>query len=180
MNEMTGPAITPDMKVAALLKEYPALEDTLYEIAPAFSKLRNPILRRTVAKATSLRQAAKVAGVELSSMINRLRQAAGQTLDMSDTSDDDAQVSKPEWVDLSKISQSFDARALIEAGEQPMARVMADLKQLTDSDLYELITPFEPAPLIDLARAKGFEVWSDGIRDGTVRTYFRRVVHTED
>ena len=62
----SGEAISPEMKVATLLKEYPSLEDTLYEIAPAFSKLRNPILRRTVAKATSLRQAAKVAGVELS------------------------------------------------------------------------------------------------------------------
>lgn len=179
MNNATGPAITPDMKVAVLLNEYPELEEILYEIAPAFAKLRNPILRRTVAKATSLRQAAKVAGVELSSMINRLRQAAGQTPDMSDASDVESSTSKPEWVDPSKVSKSFDACALIEAGEQPMARVMADLKQLSTGDLYELITPFEPAPLIDLARSKRYEVWSDGLRDGAVRTYFRRAVVEE-
>lgn len=174
MNEGTGPAITPEMKVAALLKEYPALEETLFEIAPAFAKLRNPILRRTVAKATSLRQAARVAGIELSTMINRLRQAAGQTPDISASSEVDSTGAKPDWVDLSRVSQSFDARVLIEAGEHPMVRVMGDLKQLSNGDVYELITPFEPAPLIDLARAKGFESWSDGSVDGIVRTFFRR------
>lgn len=174
MSETTGPAITPEMKVAALLSEYPALEDTLYEIAPAFAKLRNPILRRTVAKATSLRQAARVAGIELSTMINRLRQAAGQAPDMSASSDGESASSKPEWVVPSEVSRSLDACAMIEAGEHPMGQVMGDLKQLSNGDIYELITPFEPAPLIDLARSKGFETWSDGSLEGIVRTYFRR------
>ncbi len=51
------PAITPDLKLGDLLDAYPELEDVLIEIAPAFRKLRNPVLRRTVAKLTSLRQA---------------------------------------------------------------------------------------------------------------------------
>ena len=174
MNRPTGPAITPEMKVADLLKEYPDLEETLYDIAPPFAKLRSPILRRTVAKATSLRQAAKVAGVDLSEMIGRLRQAAGQARDLVDSIEVDSPTSKPEWVDPSKVSKTFDACALIEAGEQPVAQVLADLGQLATDGVYELITPFEPVPLIDLARTKAFDVWSAGVQEGTVRTYFRR------
>ena len=52
--------ITPQTKVGELLTAYPELEDLLIEIAPAFKKLRKPVLRRTVAKVTSLAQAARV------------------------------------------------------------------------------------------------------------------------
>ena len=53
--------IDESTKVAALLDSYPELEDVLIGIAPPFKKLRNPILRRSVAKVASLRQAAAVA-----------------------------------------------------------------------------------------------------------------------
>ncbi|MHC4830644.1 MAG: DUF1858 domain-containing protein [Planctomycetota bacterium] len=42
--------ITPETKVAQLLQHYPELEETLIAMAPAFKKLRNPVLRRSVAK----------------------------------------------------------------------------------------------------------------------------------
>lgn len=46
-------------KVAELLGAYPQLEEQLLKLSPTFAKLKNPILRRTVAKVTSLQQAAK-------------------------------------------------------------------------------------------------------------------------
>jgi len=73
-----GPPITPDMKVGELIEAYPHLEDVLIETVPAFKKLRNPVLRRTIAKITSLRHAAQVGGVSLGEIIGRLRSAAGQ------------------------------------------------------------------------------------------------------
>ncbi|MDD4434532.1 MAG: DUF1858 domain-containing protein, partial [Parabacteroides sp.] len=48
------------MKVAELLNDYPEIEDTLLSLSPAFAKLRNPVLRKTVARVTTLQQAAKV------------------------------------------------------------------------------------------------------------------------
>jgi hypothetical protein len=47
-------SIEPSTKVAALLDRYPELEDVLIEMALPFKKLRNPILRRSVAKVASL------------------------------------------------------------------------------------------------------------------------------
>ena len=53
-------AITPATKVADLLAQYPELEDVLISMAPPFRKLKNPVLRRSVAKVASLKQAATV------------------------------------------------------------------------------------------------------------------------
>ena len=54
------PLITSTTKVADLLKSYPELEDVLIAMAPPFKKLKNPVLRRSVAKLATLQQAAAV------------------------------------------------------------------------------------------------------------------------
>ena len=69
--------IAPGTKLADLLDSWPGLEDELIKIAPPFAKLRNPVLRRTIARVTTLRQAAGVGGVPLPELIARLRSAAG-------------------------------------------------------------------------------------------------------
>ena len=45
--------ITPSTRVAEMLDNYPELEDTLIGIAPPFKKLKNPVLRKTIAKMSS-------------------------------------------------------------------------------------------------------------------------------
>jgi hypothetical protein len=52
--------ILPSTKVATLLDRYPELENVLIELAPPFKKLKNPFLRKGVAKVASLRHAATV------------------------------------------------------------------------------------------------------------------------
>ena len=46
--------ITPQTMVGDMLENYPELEDKLIEIAPVFKKLKNPILRKTVAKVATV------------------------------------------------------------------------------------------------------------------------------
>ena len=69
--------ITAETKVAALLARYPELEDVLIAMAPPFKKLKNPILRGSVAKVASLRQAAMVGRLAVEDMVNQLRAAVG-------------------------------------------------------------------------------------------------------
>jgi hypothetical protein len=66
------PEILPETKVGALLQAYPQLEDELIAIAPRFTALRNPVLRRTVARITTLAQAA-VAEIPTRELVDRLR-----------------------------------------------------------------------------------------------------------
>ncbi len=70
--------ITPKTKVSQLIETYPQLEDVLIEYAPAFKKLKNPDLRKTIARITTLQQAAAIGNVKVEDMINRLRKEVGQ------------------------------------------------------------------------------------------------------
>ena len=149
------------IKVSDLLDAYPHLEDTLLELSPAFSKLRNPILRRTVAKVTTLQQAAKVAGISPILLLETLRQAAGLPIDNSNESIDieNEQKDKPEWFDETNITIRFDARPIIESGENPMQEIIRLSKELQNNQIMELTAPFKPVPIMDLLKSKGFEVW---------------------
>jgi len=166
--------ITPDSKLGDLLERWPGLEDVLLEISPHFRALRNPVLRRTVAKVATLRQVSKVSGVALGVLVERLRAGAGLPAVAFAEEDGAGPAERPAWAVDPAVTRRHDAREAIEAGEHPMPRVMADLAELAGGDVYELVTPFVPAPLVDLAREKGFAAFSVAVDEGLVRTYFRR------
>jgi len=164
--------ITPDTKIGLLLDNYPQLEAVLIDLSPAFAKLRNPILKKTISKIATLRQVAQIGNIPLGTLINTLRTAAGQAEGIFTEGESAGGSGKPEWVNLSKIAKSLDARPILEAGEHPLSYVIKDLKELKADEIYELITPFFPAPLIDTAKGKGYRAWT--ISEGElVKTYFR-------
>jgi hypothetical protein len=174
MPERAAVDITPDSRLADLLERWPELEGVLVGLSPHFRALQNPVLRRTVARVATLRQVSKVSGVPLGTLVERLREGAGLApLAVGDVSGS-APAERPPWAEQAAVAQSHDARAAIEAGEHPLPRVMADLAALGDAQVYELVTPFVPAPLIDLARGKGFASFSVVEAEGLVRTYFRK------
>ena len=70
--------IRPDTRIGDLLKQYPQLLDVLADYAPAFARLRNPLLRRTVGRMATLAQAASLGSVDLAALLRTLRQAVGE------------------------------------------------------------------------------------------------------
>ena len=168
-----GHAITPDAKVGPLLEEYPQLEGVLIAMSPAFGHLRNPVLRRTVAKVATLRQVAKIGNVDLGVLVNRLRESAGIKETWAGGTTPDNTGDAPAWLDKQGIVKTFDARSLIAGGGHPLEAVLSELKDLKAGEVFELLTPFLPAPLLDIVRKKGYEVWTDS-RDGVFRNYMCR------
>ena len=149
-------------KIAALLEACPALEETLLELSPAFAKLRNPVLRRTVAKVATIRQAAQIAGISPAEMVQTLRKAAGlASADSTGETDAEEEDDKtpPEWFDETKITVRFDASPLIDAGESPMQEIIRLSKTLKKGEIMELTAPFKPAPIMDMLKSKGFQSW---------------------
>jgi hypothetical protein len=167
-------SITPDSKLGELLERWPRLEEVLLELSPHFKALGNPVLRRTVAKVATLRQVSAVSGVGLGVLIARLRAGAGLAEGAVEDERGPAPLERPSWADERHVARTHDARAAIAAGEHPMARVMSDLGALGEGEVYALVTPFVPAPLVDLARGKGFVGFSVTEGEDLVRTYFRR------
>jgi DUF438 domain-containing protein len=82
------------------------------------------------------------------------------------------ELDRPAWA--TDAGATFDAGPAIAAGEHPKERVMADLAALADGAAYLLLTPFVPAPLVELARGRGFESFTALGGGGLVRTWFRR------
>jgi hypothetical protein len=170
------PDITPAIKIGELLEHFPELEAVLIAHAPPFRKLRNPVLRRTVARVTTLAQAARVGGVSVGELVAVLRQAAGlaPVTVFDESSRSGSQAGGADWPDTLRVHQCFDAREMIERGEHPLGKVLIDLRALPDNAVYELTTSFEPAPLIDKARGLGFDVRVRQETPALFRTYFRR------
>lgn len=169
------PTITPEMKVATLLQAYPELEEKLIEIAPTFTKLRNPVLKKTVAGLTNLRQAAEVGGVSLGELIATLRTAAGCEEEWSD--DEHASSgggNRPAWLDEANVVETLDAREMIESGGHPLPQVLSAIKQLGPGKIFLLVAPFTPAPMIDRVRNDGNLAWTEQVGPQEFKTYFKR------
>jgi hypothetical protein len=168
--------IHPSTKVAQLLDAYPELEDVLIRMAPPFKKLKNPILRKSVAKVATLKQAAIAGRLDLSSMINQLREAVGQApLDAMETiSEADYLGSAPGWFNQSCVASSIDDRAG-DSDEMAITRVLKALKELDQRQVVELTTTFLPAPGIDAARKKRLLTWTVREEEELYRTYFTRL-----
>jgi hypothetical protein len=163
--------ITPKTKVLELIETYPKLEDVLIRYVPAFSKLKNPLLRRTVAKIATLQQAASIGNVKTGDLINLLRKEVGQEL-LNNSDDTTYNTIKPSWYNETFIEKEFDIREMLAAGEQPVNQVISDLNQLNKGKIYKLSSPFLPAPLIDKATSLKIEHWVSKDTENLVLVYF--------
>jgi hypothetical protein len=157
MTDMTGLIIAPKTKVAALIDAYPQ-EEVLVETVPAFTKLKNPVLRRTIARITTLQQAAVIGGVNVEDLINQLRGEVGQGR-FAGGAVAGHTTEKPDWFSEERIVAELDIKPMLAAGEQPVNQVIADLQALDRGDIYRLHAPFMPAPLIDKATSLGTSHW---------------------
>jgi hypothetical protein len=142
-------------------------------MAPPFKKLRNPILRRSVARVASLKQAAAVGRIDVHDMVNELRGVVGlPALRERSESPPDYFGEQPDWFDLALVVSSLDERELDE-DTMPLGVLSRTAVAAGDGKITELVTGFLPAPGIDIMRGKGFRTWCR--QDGPlVRTYFSR------
>jgi len=166
--------ITPETTVGALLDVYPGTERVLVDMAPAFAKLRNPVVRRTVAKVATLEQAAKIGGVSLQSMIRRLRDVTGQggpDLPVLQPRQDAAQDAP--WLKDGRVVEEIDADAMLERRVHPIGKIREAVGVLRPGEVVLLRSSFRPQPLIETMRRAGAVVHSS--TEGTTHfTWFGR------
>ncbi len=163
--------ITPSTKVNDLLDAYPELEETLISIAPPFKKLKNPFLRKSVAKVATIKHISSVGNVPLNELLNKLRQAVGQSLTNDYYEAEDYFSDKPDWFFADKISVSINEEKLEEKDKMTLVVIMQEAKKVKKGEIIELITTFLPAPGIDILKSKGFCVWTVKEND-LIKSYF--------
>ncbi len=166
--------ITPHTKVGALLDAHPELEETLIAAVPEFARLRNPILRATVAKLATLEQAAKVGGLPLPELITLIRKALGQE---GATPEPEAAspvaTTWPPWFREASVKERLDVATLLAEGAHPLARAKQALNAHAPGAIVLLTSDFEPAPLLAQVQQEG--LIAACIRTGaTFQTALRR------
>ncbi|MFP4471083.1 MAG: DUF1858 domain-containing protein [Bacteroidales bacterium] len=165
--------ITPKTKIYDLLEAYPQLEETLIAMAPQFKKLKNPVLRKTVTKITTLSQAAVIGGLKVEDLVNRLRTEAGQSAagDMEGEGGN-YNTEQPAWFSEEKIVETINISEMLDAGEQPVHQVLPAIKKLKAGEILKVIAPFIPAPLIDKSISLDYQHWIKQKGPETYWVYF--------
>jgi uncharacterized protein (DUF2249 family) len=154
-------AITPATRVGDLLDAFPGIDEVLIGIAPAFAKLRNPVLRKTVAKVATLEQAARIGGVTVKELVTRLREAVGQSgPDIG--AEPAAALAEPApcWYDEGRVGVRVDADEMLERGVHPLGMVQEAAGKLERGGILRIESGFRPVPLIEMMKSRGLEVWS--------------------
>lgn len=177
--------ITPDMRIADLLDAHPQLEDALIEMAPAFRNLRNPVLRKTVGKVTTLERAAGMAGIPMRDLVFKLRSVVGQPTDQDDPTASPAPTAcgcfhpaendpfdvtigadpatgvsdPPAWFEEDRVCQTIDATAIIASGQVPLGPVVQAAGALGETKILRIAVDFKPIPMIETLAKKGHRTY---------------------
>ena len=64
--------ITKDTIIGNLVKEYPFVKDFLFNLSPKFSKLKNPILFKTMSSIATLEMISERGGFEVQDLIDKI------------------------------------------------------------------------------------------------------------
>ncbi len=166
--------ITPRTKVNDLLSAYPELEAFLMALNPKYKKLKNPILRRTVARIATLTQVARIGGYETLDLVNRLRKEVGlvalKKIEEEETSEAEEM---PAWI-TEPAKVEIDGGVLLDQGKNPLAEISKALKSLDKGEIVLLKTDFLPSPLIDTLKEQGHDVYAKEVDQNRYMTYIRK------
>jgi len=170
--EHNGLDITPSVTVHELLEEYPQLEEVLIGIAPPFKKLKNPFLRKTIAKVATIKHISSVGGVPLGELIAKLRNSVGQSPSNQSYTDEDYFGKQPKWFSTDKVTLTIEEDRLENKDEMTLVAIMRGAKDVKAGEIIELVTTFLPAPGIDALRSKGYSIWVKKEGGGIIKSYF--------
>ena len=176
---MTTPPVTRDTTIARALAADPELLERLVAFNAAFKKLRNPILRRTMARLATFADAARVAGVPLDSLLSVANGANGVRKTAAAGAGNmpaGAALPAPEWVRTldRAAATSLDARPILASGEDPFAKIMGVVAKIAPGGTLILDAPFDPAPLRRVLAGKGFADHAECVAPDHWRVYFRK------
>ncbi len=167
--------IDTNTNINKLLSEYPKLEEYLMTLSPKYKKLKNPILRKTVANIATLKQVALIGGFDAIELVNKLREQVGQEpLKENSDNEDTKSTSKPKWVDEYEIVKKLDAVKLLEEDKNPLAETNKALLKLGIGQTVLIKSDFLPSPLIDTFKEKGYLVWYEEDKNGLYSTYITK------
>lgn len=166
-----GPVLPTD-RVSDVLARDESLVEVFVHQAAQFVKLRNPAIRRVMARLITVEDAARMAGLGSAALVEVLNAALGLApqAEIPDRERGGAtaaprQPAHPPDAPVVEV----DVREDLRAGREPFSRIVAAAGALRPGEVLRLRAPFEPVPLYTVlgrrglaheARAHGPDDWS--------------------
>lgn len=173
--------ISPDTRIAALLKAEPRALDAIVSLSPAFEKLRNPVLRKVMASVTTIGMAAKIGGCEVTDFYRALAPLGFRPESNPPEAPAATKVAdsfSPDSISSEKI-ETLDVRPVIGAGEDPLQLILSHTRQLPAGHVLKVINSFEPVPLLKLLQKQGFDTRSEKAGEELYYAWFRKSAAAE-
>lgn len=168
------PPVRPGDRVSDVLARDLALVEVFARHSPHFARLRNPAMRRVMARLVTVEQAARVCGAPVDVLVRDLNRALGieggavaPAADAPAPGGATAPAAQPATESGASASLAgepeegaqvieLDVRPDLREGREPFARIMAAFASLPDGAVLHLRAPFEPAPLYAVMEKRGF------------------------
>ncbi len=170
--------ISAKTKISELIKENEETIEIISSINKHFKKLKNPFLRKALAPRVTIADAARIGGVPVCVMIDKLREIGFVTDDdcgcEAVSPKDKYRLNKKEITMRKENIVEMDVRPILEGGTDPFDTIMARLKTMDESETLKIINTFEPIPLLNLLKKKGYVYQSERPADGVVHTYLEK------
>ena len=169
--------INKDTKISQILKHNPASIEAIASINPQFNKLRNPLLRKMLAPRVSVSAASKVGNCSIEAMLKVLENVGFEIEKETISNDEKADVrfdieNVTEEIDMKNENIEFlDVRPILESGVDPFKTIMDKLKSIDKQVVLCIINSFEPIPLLNILKEKGYAHKTEKNDEGIVYTY---------
>jgi TusA-related sulfurtransferase len=169
--------ISANTKISKLIKENELAIDAIADINPHFKKLKNPILRRVLAPRVNIETAARIGGVDIQVFFDKLAKIGFEV-------DKKAETTKQQIETINKTDNMFDlkndkitvldVREGLANGIDPFNEIMAAIKDFTDGEVLKIVNTFEPTPIINVLKQKGFISKVEHISENEIHTYLKK------
>ena len=165
-------------KISKLIDSNKKTIDVISSINKHFSKLKNPFLRKALAPRVTIAEAARIGGVPVCVLIDKLKEI-GFEID-SDcgceaASPKDKYRLKEKLVNMRKEKVvEMDVRPTLANGDDPFEAIMSKLKIMNDDETLLIINTFEPIPLLNILKKKGYSYETVRPENGVVHTYLEK------
>ena len=170
--------ISAKTKISKLIESNDETIEVISSINKHFRKLKNPFLRKALAPRVTITDAARIGGVPVCIMIDKLKEIGFTTADdcgCESVSPEDKYRNNKKNINMKRETiVELDVRPILEGGTDPFEAIMAKLKTMNESHTLKIINTFEPIPLLNILKKKGYAYETERPEDGVVHTYLEK------
>ncbi len=165
--------VDANTKVSKLIKHDKGVIEVIAKINKHFRKLKNPLLCKMLASRVTIEDAAHIGKIDVNDFLRRLEEYGFEV--EYPTGKTHNTIENKKAIKMNKENLvTLDARPILEGGVDPFEEIMKTLKGMNDDQTLLVINTFEPIPLLNLLKKKGYEYEVERPEPGVVYSYLRK------